>query len=115
MEAGYQGKLKQKIKEYVHLVYDVSKNFPRDELYGITSQLRSASMSVLLNCVEGYARQSKAMFNNFLKISYGSLKESKILIEFANEEGFKIEKERLEKLQSLADELGAMIWKIINK
>jgi four helix bundle protein len=64
------------VDEYVHEIYDVSKFFPRDEVFGLTSQLRRAALSVALNYVEGYARQRRAVLKNFTEIAYGSLKES---------------------------------------
>ncbi|OGN28326.1 MAG: hypothetical protein A2941_02205 [Candidatus Yanofskybacteria bacterium RIFCSPLOWO2_01_FULL_49_17] len=48
--------LRSKIDEFVHLVYSFTKKFPREEVYGITSQLRRAAISIALNYVEGYAR-----------------------------------------------------------
>ena len=48
--------LKRKMDEYVHLVYKITRSFPREELYGSTSQLRRAALSVVLNYIEGYAR-----------------------------------------------------------
>jgi len=51
--------------EYAHLVYRITKEFSRDELYGVISQLRRSSLSVILNYIEGFARQKKAVKNNF--------------------------------------------------
>ncbi len=41
--------------EYVHFIYKITKTFPKEELYGATSQLRRSSLSVILNYIEGYA------------------------------------------------------------
>ena len=53
----FHNELKKNIHEYIKLVYKLTKNFPAEELYGVVSQLRRASMSVMLNYVEGYARR----------------------------------------------------------
>ena len=73
-ENNFPERLKRKMDEYVHLVYRLSRNFPREELYGATSQLRRAALSIILNYTEGFARQKKAVKRNFWEISYGSLK-----------------------------------------
>lgn len=74
--------LKGKMDEYVHLVYKICREFPKEELYGATSQLRRSSLSIILNYIEGFARQKKAIKLNFWEISYGSLKESKYSLHF---------------------------------
>jgi len=53
--------------EYAHFVYKLTKSFPREEVYGVVSQLRRAALSVILNYIEGFARQRKAVKNNFGK------------------------------------------------
>ena len=67
--------------EYAHFVYKLTGTFPGGgEIYGITSQLRRSSVSVILNYIEGYARIKDKVHKNFLEISYGLLKESKYLL-----------------------------------
>jgi len=100
--------------EFVHTVYKITKKFPKEELYGIVSQLRRASLSVILNYIEGYARGKDKIHKNFLEISYGSLKESKYLLYFSFCEKF-ITKNEYDKIIRLADEIGAMLWGIIKK
>jgi len=95
---------------YVHLVYRVSKNFPKDELYGVTSQIRRSSLSVILNYIEGFARESDKAMLNFLRISYASLKESQYLLDFSLTEKYLNQVDHKE-LSRLADEIGAMLWK----
>lgn len=104
--------LKKKADDFAFSIYQISKKFPREELYGITSQLRRASLSVILNYIEGYARKGDKEYKYFLKIAYGSLKESHYLLFFCYREKF-IEKDDYIKLINLADELGAMLWSTI--
>lgn len=106
----YQENLKSKMDEYVHLVYRITKNFPKAETYGVISQIRRASLSVVLNFIEGYARQKRLVEINFWEISYGSLQESKYLLQFSMVEGY-IEKTDFEKALKLSEEIGAMLWK----
>jgi len=106
--------LKAKMDEYVHFVYGCTKKFPREELYGVTSQLRRASLSVVLNYIEGYARGRDKIHKNFLEISYGSLKESKYLLHFSFVENY-LEQSDFEKATKLADEIGAMLWGMLRK
>jgi four helix bundle protein len=56
-------------------VYDATRHWPREELYGLTSQARRASVSVAANIAEGYGRDSFGAYISFLKVSQGSLKE----------------------------------------
>jgi len=100
--------------KYVHEVYRVSRGFPKDELYGATSQIRRASLSVILNYIEGYARNKNKIHKNFLEISYGSLKESKYLLHFSLVEDY-LKESDYEELVKLAEEIGAMLWGIIRR
>jgi four helix bundle protein len=61
-------------------IYSISKSFPKDELYGITSQIRRASSSIPTNISEGCGRDSDAEFNRFLTIAMGSASEVEYLI-----------------------------------
>ena len=68
-------------------VYEVSKKFPSDERYGLTSQLRRAAFSAAVNIVEGSARRSTKEFRRFLDISLSSLSEVGYALRFAHEAG----------------------------
>lgn len=55
--------------------YRITKNFPREELYGMTSQIRRASASIAANIAEGYGRRTRGEYLQFLYVAQGSLKE----------------------------------------
>ena len=55
--------------------YRLTAKFPRDELFGMTAQIRRASVSIPVNIAEGYGRNSKGAYGQFLKVAQGSLKE----------------------------------------
>ncbi|MHC1706417.1 MAG: four helix bundle protein [Bacteroidales bacterium] len=61
--------------DIVLLVYKLSSQFPKEEMYGLTSQMRRSALSVVSNIVEGCARNTKKEYLHFLHISFGSLKE----------------------------------------
>ena len=108
----YQEKLKKKMDEYVHLVYKVTQNFPKHELYGIVLQIRRATVSIILNYIEGYARKKPLVRLNFLEISYGSLQESKYLLKFSLVEKY-LNQDSYNYGIKLAEEIGAMLWREI--
>ena len=112
MGESFHKDLKSSMDCYVHGVYKASKNFPREEIYGVISQLRRSSLSVILNYIEGFARIGEKSYLNFIKISYGSLKESRYLLSFSLEEGYLSESD-FAFLDKKADEIGAMLWGII--
>ena len=114
MEQRFHDSLKNKMDDFVHSVYGVTKDFPKDELYGVTSQLRRASLSVILNYIEGYARGRDKVYKNFLEISYGSLKEAKYLLYFSLVEKY-LKEEDYKKIMILTEEIGKMLWSVIQK
>jgi four helix bundle protein len=104
--------LRDKIDAFVHAVYAASKGFPHEELYGVTSQLRRATLSIALNYIEGYARQKNLVMVNFYEIAYGSLQESKYLIQFSYQEKY-LGQDVYSRLIKSGEEIGAMLWKTI--
>lgn len=69
-------------------VYALTKSFPKDEIYGLTSQLRRATASIPTNISEGAGRHSDKEFVYFLNIASGSAAESNYLLELANDLGY---------------------------
>ena len=65
----------QEAMALAEMCYRLTKTFPKDEVYGMTSQIRRAAVSVPANIAEGYGRESRAEYIRFLQIAQGSLKE----------------------------------------
>lgn len=78
----------QKTDELAKEIYKLTKSFPKSEMFGITSQLRRASLSVPTNIVEGSHRDSLGDYIRFLDISLGSLAETGYLLEFSEALGY---------------------------
>ncbi|MFV8331688.1 four helix bundle protein [Flavobacterium sp. GSP14] len=75
----------QKGIKIVVLVYKLTKDFPKEEIYALTSQLKRASVSIPSNIAEGFGRQTDKSFNHFLNISRGSLNEIETQLIIAKE------------------------------
>jgi four helix bundle protein len=85
-EIGYRRlKVWSEAHNLVLMVYRLTKHFPNSELFGFTNQLRRAVISIPANIVEGYARQSKKEFRQFLFISQGSLAETEYYLQLAKD------------------------------
>ena len=69
-------------------IYTITKNFPKDELYGITSQLRRAAVSIPANIAEGHGRNYSKETIQFLHIARGSLYETETLLELSFRVGY---------------------------
>lgn len=65
-------KVWQKAVDLATKIYEITQNFPKEEAYGLTSQIRRSAISIASNIAEGAGRNSRKDFNNFLGISYGS-------------------------------------------
>ena len=110
---GFHKIFKGKITDYIIFGYFVSKEFPKDELYALTSQCRRSLTSVLLNYVEGYARKKKKVMLNFYEISYGSLQESITTFYLACKLGYIPTKKYLDIFHK-KEEIAKMLWTTIN-
>jgi four helix bundle protein len=98
----------QKSDELALEVYRLSDRFPKHELFGITSQLRRAVLSIPTNIVEGYNRKSKKELHRFIDIALGSLAETEYLIEFSKKFGYI--KTDISHIETLMTEVGKLLW-----
>ena len=110
MEKGYK-KLEvwKKADVLAKAVYAVAASFPKDEIYGVTSQLRRAALSIPVNIVEGAGRQGRKEFKQFANIALGSLAESEYLLEFCKDIGY-LKDEDFLRLELLRAEVGKLLW-----
>ncbi len=99
----------QKAKQLTLLVYKATKDFPRDELYGITSQARRAALSIAANTVEGYVKSSRKEYVRFLDISIGSAAELGVHLDISHELGF-LKKDRFDILTDLLVEVKKLLY-----
>jgi len=108
----------QKAKKLVLKIYHILKIFPREELYGLTSQMKRASISIASNIVEGNQRAGKKDKIRFLNIAHGSLIELDCQLEIALELNFLTNKdyeEVLELINKTSYLLTRLIQSEINK
>ena len=90
----------------VEMLYRLTTSFPREEVYGLTSQIRRAAVSVPANIAEGAARQSTKELLYFLNVAAGSLSELDTHLEIAGRLGFI---EETDKLQAQLDTVSALL------
>jgi four helix bundle protein len=100
--------------EFALLVYQKTRNFPKEEIYGLTSQLRRAALSVPTNIVEGYSRKGDRELWRFLDIALGSFAEVKYLLHFAHQLQY-LSVVDYQTVSDTAQRLGAKLWKFYER
>jgi len=95
-------------------IYKITKNFPKEEIYGLTSQLRRSAVSIPSNISEGFARFYNKEYRQFLFISLGSCAELSTQIIIALRLGY-FEKKKADQLLKEIDEISKMTMSLIKK
>ena len=104
----------QQSMDLVSETYALTKSWPKEELFGLTSQVRRASVSIPANITEGYGRESRASYQNFLRIAQGSLKEVETLLLVAVRIDIET-KERIEPHMRQCESVGKLIRLLVRK
>lgn len=89
-------------------IYQLTKSFPKDEMFGITSQLKRAATSIVLNIAEGYGREHRKDYLRFVSIARGSCCEVETILILVGRLEM-VNKEDLQPLWSMTQEIGKML------
>ncbi len=95
-------------------IYEITKLFPREEMYSLTNQLRRAASSIPSNIAEGCGKKTSLDFANFLNISLGSANEAEYFLILSKDLDYLVV-EKFEILFSLINEVKGMLISLINK
>ena len=101
----------QKAHQFVLAVYKMTKSFPKEEIFGITSQFRRAAISIPANIAEGYRKRGKADKARFFNISEGSLEECKYYLILTKDLGYA----SIDQENELAEEISKLLSAYSNK
>jgi four helix bundle protein len=98
----------QKAMDFVVEVYELTQRFPREELYGLTSQLRRSAVSVPSNIAEGQGRGVGNEFAHHLRIAFGSIQEAETQLLIGERLSY-VQQGQLQPVMALADEVGRLV------
>ena len=104
----------QKAMDLVVAIYELTEDFPKEEIYGLTSQMRRAAVSIPSNIAEGRQRGSKKEYSQFLRVSYGSGAELETQMEIAKRLK-KTQESNFSKAESLLNEIMRMLNSFLSK
>ena len=95
-------------------IYNLTRIFPKEERYGLTSQLQRAGVSIPSNIAEGYGRGTRKDYKQFLSIARGSTLEVQTQLLIANELGY-CDSAQVKQAESLSEEVSKMLYSLIAK
>ena len=104
----------QKAMDLTVEIYGITKQFPKEELYGITNQMRRAAVSIPSNIAEGHSRNSSKEFLKFLSIAKGSNAELFTQLLICERVGY-ISPNNLQPIKQLSQEIARMLTSLITR
>lgn len=104
----------QKAHQFALNIYEATKSYPKEELYGLTSQIRRASLSIPTIIAEGCGKYTDADFARFCQIAFGSASEVEYLILFSKDIGL-IKNKAYNELDSEVVEIKKMLGSLLQK
>lgn len=107
-------KVWEKAHAFTLSVYEITKLFPKEELYSLTNQIRRASASIPANIAEGCGKNSQLEFAHFLNISLGSANETEYFLLLSKDLNYLLAEKHIE-LENKINEIKAMLISLINK
>ncbi len=102
----------QKAMDLVVLCYQIAGSFPKDEIYGLTSQLRRSAVSIPANIAEGHGREGLGEYIHFLGIAQGSLRETETHLLIASRLNF-VNSNNLNQALKLSEEVSKMLGSLL--
>jgi four helix bundle protein len=93
-------------------IYEISKNFPKEEIYGIISQMRRCAISIPSNIAEGYRRNHRKEYIQFLYIAYGSCSELETLLSLSKDLGL-LDEPSFNRVYALQEETSKLLKNLI--
>ncbi|MBN2179339.1 MAG: four helix bundle protein [Deltaproteobacteria bacterium] len=100
----------QKSVHFVTVIYQITKTFPKDEAFGLISQMRRCSVSIPSNIAEGYGRRSKNDYVRFLQIAMGAVLELQTQLEISRNLKY-LTPNQLEEIYELNSERNPRCWR----
>ncbi|MBZ9708467.1 four helix bundle protein [Mesorhizobium sp. ESP7-2] len=94
--------------------YALTKAWPKEELYGLTSQIRRSATSIPANIAEGYGRDNRGSYQQFLRIAQGSLKELETHLQIAERIGLATQ-DQADRMLLASEGIGKMLRQLISK
>ncbi|MFK0683586.1 four helix bundle protein [Ochrobactrum sp. BD67] len=104
----------QQAMEMVIAIYKMTDCWPKEEIYGLTSQVRRAAVSVPANIAEGFGRENRGSYQQFLRIAQGSLKEMETHLLIAERLGF-MHREAIDLILVKSESIGKLLRLLIRK